>query len=67
VSRFKALDVPVHYVEHGDGTPVLVLHGANVDHREMTGALEPVFDGVDGYRRVYPTCRAWDARRRPGP
>ena len=51
---FKALDVPVHYVEHGKGTPVLVLHGANVDHREVTAALEPVFKGAKNYRRVYP-------------
>jgi pimeloyl-ACP methyl ester carboxylesterase len=66
VSRFKALDVPVHYVEHGDGTPVLVLHGANVDHREMTGALEPVFDGVDGYRRVYPDLPGMGRTPAPG-
>lgn len=52
--EFNALDVPVHYVEHGDGVPVLVLHGANVDHREMVGAMEPVFDGRADYRRVYP-------------
>ncbi|MEU4216689.1 alpha/beta hydrolase [Actinoplanes sp. NPDC026623] len=52
--EYKALNVPLHYVEHGDGTPVLVLHGANVDHREVAGALEPVFAGTKGYRRVYP-------------
>lgn len=52
--EFKALDVPVHYVEHGDGVPVLVLHGAQVDHREVLGAMEPVFDGSKDYRRVYP-------------
>jgi pimeloyl-ACP methyl ester carboxylesterase len=44
----------VHYVEHGDGAPVLVLHGAGVDHREMLGAIEPVFNGLSNYRRVYP-------------
>jgi pimeloyl-ACP methyl ester carboxylesterase len=27
-------EVVVHYVEHGTGRPVLVLHGASVDHRE---------------------------------
>lgn len=47
-------DVPVHYVEHGDGTPVLVLHGAGVDHREMVGAMEPMFAGLGSYRRIYP-------------
>jgi pimeloyl-ACP methyl ester carboxylesterase len=46
--------IPVHYAEHGSGTPVLALHGGNVDHREVMGALEPVFAGRPGYRRLYP-------------
>jgi len=44
----------VHYVEHGAGRPVLVLHGAGVDHREPEACFEPVFDGVAGFRRIYP-------------
>lgn len=44
----------VHYVERGDGTPVLLLHGAGVDHRELLGTMEPVFAGAPGYRRIYP-------------
>lgn len=48
-----ARGVPVHYVEHGDGFPVLSLHGAGVDHREVMACLEPVFDAVTGYRRIY--------------
>jgi pimeloyl-ACP methyl ester carboxylesterase len=47
-------DVAVHYVEHGAGRPVLVLHGAGVDHREAEACFEPVFDGVAGLRRIYP-------------
>ena len=46
--------VPVHYAEHGSGTPILALHGAGVDHREIAGALEPIFANVPGYRRLYP-------------
>lgn len=46
--------VRVHYAEHGSGLPVVALHGAGVDHREMAGALEPVFRDRPGYRRVYP-------------
>jgi pimeloyl-ACP methyl ester carboxylesterase len=46
--------VAVHYVEHGDGRPVVVLHGAGVDHREAEACFEPVFRGVGGYRRIYP-------------
>lgn len=44
----------VHAVEHGTGRPVLVLHGAEVDHREAEACFEPALDGVGGLRRVYP-------------
>lgn len=47
-------DVSVHFVEHGAGRPVLVLHGAAVDHREVEACFEPAFGGVDGHRRIYP-------------
>ena len=50
----RAGEVAVHYVEHGQGRPVLVLHGAGVDHREPEACFEPVFDGVPGLRRIYP-------------
>jgi pimeloyl-ACP methyl ester carboxylesterase len=46
-------DVPVYYVEHGEGLPVLALHGAGVDHREVMACLDPVLDGSAGYRRIY--------------
>ena len=46
--------VPVHYAEYGSGTPVLALHGAGVDHREIAGALEPIFSKMPGFRRLYP-------------
>src|SRR6266545_1088911 len=46
--------VMVHYVEHGTGRPVLVLHGASVDHREAEACFELVLDGVAGLRRIYP-------------
>lgn len=49
-----ASDVPVHYVAHGEGMPVLALHGAGVDHRELEACLEPVFAATSGYRRIYP-------------
>ena len=43
----------VHYVEYGSGKPVFNIHGYEVDHRMMTGALEPVFEKKEGYRRIY--------------
>jgi pimeloyl-ACP methyl ester carboxylesterase len=50
----RAGGIAVHYVEHGSGRAVLVLHGAGVDHHEPEACFEPVFDGVAGYRRIYP-------------
>ncbi|HZX05873.1 alpha/beta hydrolase [Kribbella sp.] len=44
----------LHYVSHGDGVPVLALHGWTPDHRLMTGCLEPIFSAMTGYRRLYP-------------
>ena len=47
-------DLPVFSVDQGAGVPVLALHGAGVDHREVMACLEPVFQGLPGYRRIYP-------------
>ena len=44
----------VHYAAHGSGRPVLVLHGAGVDHREAEACFEPAFGGMAGLRRIYP-------------
>ena len=46
--------VVVHYVQHGAGRPVLILHGAGVDHREAEACFELALEGVTGLRRIYP-------------
>jgi pimeloyl-ACP methyl ester carboxylesterase len=46
-------DIPVYYEEYGEGKPVLCLHGCWVDHRLMTGCLEPFFNKIKGFRRIY--------------
>lgn len=50
----RAGEVTVHFVEHGVGRPVLVLHGAGVDHREAEACFEPAFAGTTEWRRIYP-------------
>ena len=50
-------DVLIHYVEHGDGVPLVALHGAGVDHREIEAAIEAIVPTA-GYRRVYPDLPA---------
>ena len=52
--EIQAGQVVVDYVEHGTGRPVLVLHGAGVDHREAEACFEQIFDGTAGLRRIYP-------------
>ena len=52
--EIRAGDVDVHYVAHGTGRPMLVLHGAGVDHREAEACFEPVFGRVEGLRCIYP-------------
>jgi pimeloyl-ACP methyl ester carboxylesterase len=52
--EIRAGRVAVHYVEHGSGRPVLVLHGAGVDHREAVACFEPALAGMAGLRRIYP-------------
>ncbi|OAV62506.1 alpha/beta fold hydrolase [Enteractinococcus helveticum] len=47
----------IHYVEYGTGIPVIALHGAGVDHREIEAAVEAFFPH-DGYRRIYPDLPA---------
>jgi pimeloyl-ACP methyl ester carboxylesterase len=45
---------PLHVVEHGSGLPLLALHGFPVDHRVMSGCLEPIFARGEPIRRIYP-------------
>jgi len=45
--------VAIHFVEHGTGMPLVALHGAGVDHREIEAAVEAIVPGT-GYRRIYP-------------
>jgi pimeloyl-ACP methyl ester carboxylesterase len=57
--------VAVHYVEHGAGTPLLALHGAGVDHREIEAAVEAIVPDT-GYRRIYPDLPGMGRSRTDG-
>jgi pimeloyl-ACP methyl ester carboxylesterase len=52
--QVDVLGIPVNYEELGDGRAIVLLHGGGTDHRLMTVAFEPVFEGRDGWRRIYP-------------
>jgi pimeloyl-ACP methyl ester carboxylesterase len=53
------------YESHGEGRPILMLHGWPADHRLMTKPLEPLFEGRTGWRRIYPDLPGMGAT--PGP
>lgn len=55
----------MHYVEHGEGRPVLVLHGAGVDHREVEACFEPALEDHGGLRRIYPDLPGMGRTRAP--
>jgi len=46
-------DIPVHYEEYGEGKPVLFISGYRLDHRMMADPFEPIFNDIQGYRRIY--------------
>jgi pimeloyl-ACP methyl ester carboxylesterase len=46
-------DIKVHYEICGEGRPILILHGWPIDHTYMMRALEPIFEDLRGWKRIY--------------
>ena len=55
----------MHYEDLGQGRPVVMLHGFSLDHRVMTGCMEPVFKNREGWRRIYPDLPGMGRTRAP--
>ncbi|PRX17825.1 pimeloyl-ACP methyl ester carboxylesterase [Orenia metallireducens] len=49
----KIKDISINYEIKGAGKPIIIIHGYSVDHRLMTGCMEPVFNSKDKYKRIY--------------
>jgi len=50
----KIKDLDVYYEVVGEGMPVVMVHGMGVDHRTMTGCMEPVLQArKEGWKRIY--------------
>lgn len=43
----------IHFVIHGEGKPIIILHPLATDYRSMEAWLEPVFEKNLGYKRIY--------------
>ncbi|MBL4930382.1 alpha/beta fold hydrolase [Clostridium paridis] len=46
-------DLSLNYEIIGEGKPILMIHGYGVDHRIMTGCMEPIFSEKENYKRIY--------------
>ncbi|MCX7709923.1 MAG: alpha/beta hydrolase [Clostridia bacterium] len=49
----KVRNLSINYEITGAGKPIIILHGYTVDHRLMSGCMEPIFNSQDEYRRIY--------------
>ena len=49
----KIKDISINYEIKGEGKPIIIIHGYSVDHRLMTGCMEPLFKSKDKYKRIY--------------
>ena len=52
--KFETVYGDLVYEVHGEGRPLLLLHGWPLDRRFMSGVFEPLFENRPGWRRVYP-------------
>lgn len=43
----------IFYEVVGEGAPLLILHSMGTDHRSMKAWIEPIFNNINGYQRIY--------------
>jgi pimeloyl-ACP methyl ester carboxylesterase len=46
-------NLSLYYEIYGEGTPILMIHGFELDHRVMKGCMEPIFEKKEGYQRIF--------------
>lgn len=49
----KLENINVHYYTYGEGRPIIMLHGYYADSRLMAGCMEPFFQELKGWQRIY--------------
>ncbi|WP_336769887.1 alpha/beta hydrolase [Bacillus bombysepticus] len=43
----------IYYETVGAGFPVLIMHSMGTDHKSMKAWIEPIFNGIQGFQRIY--------------
>jgi pimeloyl-ACP methyl ester carboxylesterase len=43
----------IYYEMVGSGFPILIMHSMGTDHRSMKAWIEPIFNNIQGYQRIY--------------
>ncbi len=46
-------DLQIYYETHGEGRPILMIHGYGIDHHVMSRCMEPIFVRRSGWKRIY--------------
>lgn len=46
-------NISINYEIIGSGKPIIIIHGYSLDHKVMTGCMEPVFNMKNNYKRIY--------------
>ena len=46
--------IPIHYLDLGEGRPILLIHGRPGYHMGPAHQFEPIFANRSGWRRIYP-------------
>lgn len=43
----------IYYEIVGNGFPILIMHSMGTDHKSMKAWIEPIFDEIQGFQRIY--------------
>ncbi|MFW9946078.1 MAG: alpha/beta fold hydrolase [Candidatus Odinarchaeota archaeon] len=49
----KLENIEIYYETHGEGIPILMIHGFMPDHHILKGCMEPIFQNRSGFKRIY--------------
>lgn len=43
----------INYEVFGSGFPIIIMHSMGTDHRSMIPWIEPIFESLQGFQRIY--------------